>query len=407
MVSRLILWVSLAGMILALHLWVQKARGFDQGCLGLNSHAGAMVKSGCHEVSELPASHLLGVSNAAWGYAFYFGIALLAFGKILARPAVARRLHAASEVGVAAGFLYSVYLVVQMATVAHAWCALCLVSAALVTLLLLLHLSLRLRGGFQPVAEAARATEIGLAVGGLFLMSGLLVGVLVFVNRLGTRSLTEGQAGRDLKVFVGAVLPSFIDETKLAEMRACRFEWSAPALDLGKFVSSETPFIGDAAALRVVLFVDPNCPHCRDYFPEFMAAAEKQQGRAGFTVVPRVLWPESIPQACALKLAEGSGKYFDLWRMMFARQPGPRKGMDAEQIAALFRELGLDATDLPARLAAVRPAVEAQTEAFRRSGVTYVPAVFFEGRQVWSENQGADCLGRLVERVRAGAVKLR
>ena len=98
MINRLILWLALAGMILTLHLWIQKSRGFDQGCLGLATHADVVIEKGCREVSELPGGHLFGVSNAAWGYAFYFTVALLAFGKIVSAPIWARRMHAASEV---------------------------------------------------------------------------------------------------------------------------------------------------------------------------------------------------------------------------------------------------------------------------------------------------------------------
>lgn len=406
MIPRLILWLSLAGMILALHLWVQKARGFDQGCLGLSTHAEVAPETGCRAASELPSSHLFGVSNAAWGYAFYFAVALLAFGKIIAQPAWARRLHAASEAAVAVAFLYSLYLVFQMSA-ARAWCVLCLCSAALVTVLAGLHLRLRVRGGFRPVEESARGQELGAAVGGLFAMTGVLVGVLLFVDRLGTRPLEQGETGRELRRAIGRSLPLFIDDVKLQEMRACRFDWSAPKLDLGVFVGPDTPFVGEARALRVVLFVDPNCPHCAEYFPQFMAAAEKLKERAGFTVVPRVLWSESIPQAAALKLAEGSGKYFELWRAMFERQPGPRHGMTTEQIAALFRELGLDATNLEQRLAAARSAVEQAQAAAQAGGIDFAPAVYFEGRQVWAGNQTPACLERLVERVRSGAVKLK
>ena len=152
MINRLILWLSLLGMILTLHLWIQKARGFDQGCLGLATHSESVVEGGCNEVSRLPGSHLLGVSNAAWGYAFYFGLALLSFTKIIVSPSRARQLHRLGEIAVTAAFLYSIYLVYQMGFVAHAWCLLCIGSAVLVTLLLGLHLWLRRRGGFTPVS---------------------------------------------------------------------------------------------------------------------------------------------------------------------------------------------------------------------------------------------------------------
>ena len=35
MLNRVILFLSLAGMILAIHLWIQHERNFDKGCWGL------------------------------------------------------------------------------------------------------------------------------------------------------------------------------------------------------------------------------------------------------------------------------------------------------------------------------------------------------------------------------------
>lgn len=405
MINRVIFWLSLAGMILALHLWIQKARDFDQGCFGTSKPA--VVASGCTEVSALPSSHLFGVSNAAWGYAFYFTLALISFAKILAPPERARRLHRVGEALVAGGFLYSVYLVGVMVVVAHAVCLLCLTSALLVTTLLILHAVLRRRGGFQPVAEAARGLEVALAGGGAFAAAGVLVGVLLFVNRLGTRPLDAGSEGRELTRIIGNTLPKFIDPEKLATMRTCRFEWSVPPLDLSKFISPATPFRGKPDGVRIMVFVDPNCGHCRAYLPTFLAAMEKFKDRARFTIVPRVLWDQSIPQAAALKLAEGSGKYFELWQTMFDRQVGPRNGMSTEQIAGIFRELGIDATDLDRRIAALRPAILAAKGEAELARMDAVPAVYFEQRQVWVENEGLDCLGTLLERVESGFVKLR
>lgn len=404
MLHRLILWLSLAGMVLALHLWIQKARGFDQGCLGL-SKPELVDTAGCQEVGALPASHLFGVSNAAWGYAFYFGLALLSFGRIVVRQGTARRLHALGEAATAGAFLYSVYLVYQMGFVAHAWCVLCLTSAGLVTVLLALHVAIRRRGGFLPVEDAARGEELGRAAGALFAAVGVLVAVLLFVDRLGTRPLDQGSTAKEVERLVGEVLPDYIDPAKLAEMRTCRFDRDAPVLAPGVFTGPTTPFLGAAGGPEVIVFYDPNCPHCKKYHATFLRVAETYKDRARFTVLPRLLWNQSILQAEALKLAESGGKYFELWQRMFDLQPGPRKSLTLEQIAGLFRELGLDATDLEQRLEAAKPAVLAARAAVKRAGINSVPAVYIDGRNVWTMNRGEDCLGRLIERVRSRAVK--
>ena len=131
---------------------------------------------------------------------------------------------------------------------------------------------------------------------------------------------------------------------------------------------------------------------------------EKYRDRARFTVLPRLLWEQSIPQAEALKLAEDSGKYFEVWEAMFAHQAGPRKGLGVAQIAELFHGLGLDTTDLEQRLAAQRPAVLAVRDEEKRAGIDSVPMVFIDGRRVWQFNRSEDCLGTLIERVSSGAV---
>ena len=397
MINRLILWLSLAGMILALHLWVQKARGFDQGCLGMSKPV-FVSEGGCAEVSDLPASHLLGVSNAAWGYSFYFGLAVLSFAKLFTRPMWARRLHQVGEIAVAGALLYSGYLVFQMGFVAHAWCVLCLTSAALVTTLAVLHAVLRGRGGFQPIGEQARATELALATGGLFVASGLLVAVLLFVNRIGTRPLDQGNTAKEIERLVGESLPVYIDAQKLQEMRACHIDWNAPTLPPGKFVRDGTPGFGAKDGIRVVLFYDPNCAHCREHFTKaFSPLLEKFGDRARFFVLPRMLWDYSSNQVAALRLAESTDKYLEVWRGMFAAQK-EKEGMSVPEIAALFTRLGLDASNLEARLGALQGELQAQRDLARESGIDAVPAVFINGRRVWRANMTPDCIGILIDR---------
>lgn len=405
MTNRLIFWLSLAGMILSLHLWIQKARGFDQGCFGLSKPT-LVEPDGCREVSDLPASHLLGVSNSAWGYAFYFGVALLAFAQIVATPEWVRRSHIASEVAVTLALLYSIYLLGAMA-VANSYCLLCLASTGLVTALFALHGVSRFRGRGLPSTEATRSRELAYASIGAFGASGLLVAVLLFVNRLGTRPLDQGIEGRELRRVVGRSLPYFIDGEKLYAMRACRMEWSIPPLDLHKFVGPTTPFIGKAGGVRVILFVDPNCPHCKEYITGFLQVAERLKDQARFAVLPRMIWEESAAQIAALKLAEGSEKYFALWQAMFDRQPGPHRSMTPLQIAELFRDLGLDVTNLDERIARLRPTVLGDAKVASAAGLDAVPLVYLEMRQVWRQNNSPECLAVLIDRVNSGVIRLR
>jgi uncharacterized membrane protein/protein-disulfide isomerase len=394
--NRVIFWLALAGMILAVHLWIQKARGFDQGCLGLAKPT-AVGAGGCREIDALPASHLFGVSNAAWGFAFYFGIALLSLAKIVTAPSWARRLHLCSEAGVSLGLAYSGYLVFTMLFASKVACILCLASALLVFTLFVVHVLIRARGGFQPLADASRGIELGFACVGTFTAVGLLVVVVLFVNRVGTRPLAQGTTAQELENVVGSALEVYIDGEKLEEMRACHFDRRAPALDLEQFITPSTPFIGKPDGVPVLVFSDPNCEICRSFHAEFVRAVDKFRDRARFTIVPRVIWDESVVEVAALKLAENSGKYFELWQAFFDRPSEQDKGMTVAQIGDLFRKLGLDTTNLESRLEAARPGVLEAREKAKASGIDLVPAVYIGTRKVWGHNRGVDCLGKLIE----------
>lgn len=403
MLERVILWLALAGMVLAVHLWIQKARGFDQGCLGVLKPIVVDDASGCQEVGALPASHLFGVSNAAWGYAFYFGMALIALGKLIVGARAACRLHRLSEAVTAAALVYSGYLVFQMAFVAHAWCVLCSVSAGLVVALAATHGAIRWRGGYRPVAAEHRLLEFGWAGSALFAGVGLLLGVVLFVNRLGTRPLTQGHTGEELEEFVEGRIAATFDPQKFAEIRACRFAPGAKPVELEKLIGADMPFLGRADGVSVVVFMDPNCGHCRNYFPVWRELAERAGQRGRFMVIPVRLWPGSTDQIAALKLAEKSGKYFELWQRMFEATKDGRRFLSLEAIAGIWRELGLDAAGLAERIVALRPAVEAQNAQLAKAGIRSAPTVFVGGREVWRRNRSADCLGRLIERVEGQA----
>lgn len=383
-------------MVLAIHLWVQKARGFDQGCLGLQKPV-MVVDSGCREVSELPSSHLLGVSNAAWGFAFYTGIALLSLARLAASPSWFGRLNWVTVGCTGAGVLYSGYLVVAMLQSAAGVCLLCLCSAVLVTILFVLAVVLWRRERGQPLADAERLRELCFALLGIFFAGATLVGVLVFVNRLGTRPLDQGSSAHELQSIVGRALPLFIDEQRLREMQACRFDpWLEP-LDLDKLVPRKLPSLGRQDGLTMAIFYDPSCPHCADHYPQMRALAERQKERLRMVIIPRLIFDRSLVPIAALRLAEPSGKYYELWDRLLASPAADDAGAPGvPQIAEHFRALGLDVTALEKRLADAQAEVLAETRRLSSAGISGTPTVLIGGHRVLSGSLSPSCLERLI-----------
>lgn len=136
--DRIVFGVALIGLLTATHLAVQQARDFEAGCTGtslvrtVGQAAGG--GSGCGTVVESAAGTFLGVSNIVWGFLFYGSLALvsLARGALGWRRRILGRLR---ELVVTIGFGYTGFLIYYQAAVLDAFCALCLISAVLVTVL--------------------------------------------------------------------------------------------------------------------------------------------------------------------------------------------------------------------------------------------------------------------------------
>jgi protein-disulfide isomerase/uncharacterized membrane protein len=363
------LMIGLLGLALTIHLWIQKERGFAQGCWGIAAGSPAAAGADCTNKRLEAAAELFGVPTVAWGYGFYVMIAGLALGKVLLPPQWARRCHSLSEMVVGAAFPYTGYLVYFQAFVAHAYCPLCLVSAGLVTALLVIHIVQHVRGGFEPVPDAMRAWEAGWAAVITFAGAGLLMGLLVFVDGIGgVRSQ-------------GARSPA-----------AARV---VPPLNLKDWLTADAPLVGTKSGPSVVAFFDPNCPHCAGTYATVMKVAEHHGDQAGVYVLPRALWDYSILQVQALELARRSGKYHEMWRLQFEkRQKG---GMKFKQVEQLFQELGLDITGLDRRLEEVKPVVLAERKKAEAAGLNSTPAIYVNGVAVAGPNRTETGLVELIE----------
>ncbi len=402
MFNRLILLFSLLGMVLALHLWVQKERNFDQGCWGVGQPGAVGAASsaqGCTNTELQKASELFGVSVAAWGYAFYFFVGAMALGKVLLPETAARRCHSASEVAVALAFPYSCYLVYVQAFVAQAWCPLCLVSAGLTTALFAIHAYQFGKGGHEPIAEAARPAEIGYAAGMGFVAMGALAALMIIVNQVGTRRFDEGENAKQFTAMVGRSLPTFIEPSRLMEMKPALVNREMAPLRQEEWLAEDTPVAGHREGVKVVAFLDPNCPSCTADFSRLMTLAKQGKERVALSVFSRVLWDYSLLQSQALELARQEGKYFEMWALQFERRK--QGGLKLPDIEKLFDELGLSTAGLEERLAAVRPAVVAARDRAKAAGINGTPTIFIEGAAVDNSSRDERSLSKLIEQAAA------
>jgi len=394
----MIFLVSVLGMALTLHLWIQKERNFDQGCWGAGAAAPASHVAGCQDERLANASKWCGVSVAGLGYLFFLAMALLSFSKNIVPPKWEQRCHGVASLLVGSALPIALYFVgIQIE--AQAYCPLCLLTSALILTLFGLYVSTWRRASVSPTPEPLRRREVGYASGIVLAGGGLTVAMLLFVDQIGIRRLDAAAEARQIEAVMEQALPRLLPAAQLAMPRS-RSPGEAPKrLKLEDWVDSMTPALGKPGGVDVVFFLDPNCPTCQGSFAIFLRLAEKYRGSARFYLLGRPLWDYSILQISALELAKASGKYFELWQAQFDHQK--RGGMVATDIAVLYKNLGLNSTDLSARLDSAYPAVFDLRAKAQSAGINSTPTVFVDSEFVGAWARTEANLGRLIEQAAA------
>lgn len=377
-INRLMFVLALLGLLDVTHLWVQQQRQFAEGCFGVASLAPLEKAFDCAAVVQSAAGTFLGVSNTIWGGLFYAAIALLS-ALALGLPAHRRLVPKLLRSGLLLwGLLYTLYLLYYQTFVLATFCALCLVSAALVLAMAGLQayelFSQRLK--LMERTETLRTERWALGVlAGIVL---LLMGADVYWGRSETATATVAEA----------------QETE----QTCAFDTERPPVRFYRdLISKNDPTVGNPEAPVVVIeYLDPNCPHCKQLHPVMSELVARYGLQAYFVFKPIPLWDFSIPQVVALYAAAREGKYEAMLEAQFARQR--QGGLTLEELQAIAREIGMNPEQLTRQLQdkALSDYALQQRQQAGMIGVRGVPTVLINGRFVAGASRTVECLGQLI-----------
>ena len=404
LLRRLIVGVALLGVLVVTHLALQKAlNGFAYGCSGLAGDIGTLdltagpAEGGCAGVTSGPYANFLGVSNIIWGFLFYGVLTLLRFGYVATAN---DRLRLASFGFVGIGMGYTAYLVYLQAVVIQSFCALCMTSAVLVTLLLILHIleHRKVNSAAPAPRRAAPEPATGMAafrpyvpILGLFVV--LLGADVVLAQRGGERAAAdETKIPLNQLVAAGAQANAANVDTG----GACEFDPNmAPISNFSAFTVG-TSEGASGSPMQVVEIFDPNCPHCAALGSSLDEVIAENGEAAEFFYVPYPLRQESLGQVVALKVAEEQGKFLELKDEMFRRQD-TSWGMTLPELVSTVNAVGMDGAAFEAMIKdqdALQPyldAIQEQADAVAASfaspdGGISVPKLAINGRIVAPTN---------------------
>ncbi len=416
-IDRIVFLLVLLGVLTTVHLWIQQNRGFDRGCLGVAMSDSIEENFDCKSVLLSDAGTFMGIPNTVSGHIFYDLLVLLSLAIIFVEAGKVALLKNIRSVLILGGFGYTCYLVYFQYFVLGEFCALCLISAAVVTLLLITQILDRLLTG---QIHSSRTKSIHLK--NELIMTLTLLALTVFLSAADVhyfrgldileKNKTD-QAGSDLNhgsepntgdttATNGKDNPETTIGIKPIEKADCEYHQTLEPVEEWELqISPRDPFKGNPNASVVVFeYFDPNCPHCKKLHDIIGSVEVKYRSKVQFIYKPFPLWSYSIPQIQALYLAEDAHKFFEMLDRQFELQQHG-KGLSNEQLGEIADEIGMDGNHLIKQLQNKQYAnlVLAQRKAARSIGIRSAPVVMINGKFIASNSRTDACISQFIEDV--------
>ena len=376
----LLLAMFTGGLTISLHLWAQKERDFSRGCWGIGQPLDHEI-NGCNDPIMEAKGQFLGLKLAPVGALYFLITTVLSFASIHGNGKVASLSRYIVSLGTSIAAPFALYLIATQIRYSK-YCPLCL----LVSTLIIGALLVIIKEWRQPIGvlEPTNPQFLMSGIGALYyyLTIILLVGIFI-VNLPQSKSMDRiNSAGTS-----GSKLP--VTEALRRE------EYTDRIIDMSRWFRDDRTKIG-SGAVAVLLFLDPNCPHCEQSFGAFMQLSHDLNSEATFSLQSYPIWAYSYLQVAALQVAKKENKYFDMWSAQFAIQR--RGGLDHSTIIDLFKKLSINSSDYKSSLELVNPSVFNDREACRKSGVSGTPAWFINGRAVGQAHFGREQISILIRK---------
>jgi protein-disulfide isomerase/uncharacterized membrane protein len=380
--------LAMLGVLVVVHLLIQRARNFDRGCLGMPGLESEQMAFDCSAVVTSGVGSFLGLSNITWGLGFYLTVAVLTLAIFGLQPHLRRWVHAGRLGGLTGGTAYSFYLVYVQVEVLEALCALCLFSAALVGLLFAGQVLLLVRDFQLP--ETTMSTRLFKRDLTIYVYLAALAAVLVGADFAYFGSLDPApneQATAQQRQFSGA---------------ACQLDSQKESVqDPSSLVSFQDVRKGTSdASVTVVEYFDPNCPHCKTFHETMSTLVSEYQDEVQFVYKPFPLQGASLPEIQALYVANQEGKFSEMLNAQYARQS--RSGIDAQDLRAIASEIGMNPDVLMSRIEQdkYRQMILKERKRAIQIGVDSTPTVLVNGHFVGSRS--LECMEMFIERAQNG-----
>ena len=377
---KLIFIFSILGILTTVHLYLMNERGFDRGCFGFETSEQVEDTFDCESVID-QGLKIMGMSNIFWGFLFYSAIMALGLIPIFFKKLNLDFYKNIKNYLIIFGFLYSAYLAYHQHFIIEEYCALCLISGVISTILFILFiLSPKNVKSYQMEYNKIHYIII-LVIG--FLFAGI---EYYYFNVLNKKS----------EKIVSSEIESKIEDSENFE---CSFNEKKPYVKNYKDLISDIDIkYGNPNSDNVIIEIfDPNCTHCKKLHHEMKNIIEAFENDFFIVIKSNPLWNHSLQQIQALYIAKDYGKFDEMLNEQFERQK-PGKGLNLDQLKEIADLIGLDSDLMTKRIkkADFLNHIIQENQRVRKAGITSAPTLLLNGKTIASKSRNVDCIKELL-----------
>ena len=377
---KLIFIFSILGILTTVHLYLMNERGFDRGCFGFETSEQVEDTFDCESVID-QGLKIMGMSNIFWGFLFYSAIMVLGLIPVFFKKLNLDFYKNIKNYLIIFGFLYSAYLAYHQHFIIEEYCALCLISGVISTILFILFiLSPKNVKSYQMKFNNIHYIII-LVIG--FLFAGI---DYYYFNVLNKKSE---------KIEISETEPKIED----SENFECSFNEKKPYVKNYKDLISDIDIkYGNPNSDNVIIEIfDPNCTHCKKLHHEMKNIIKEFENDFFIVIKPNPLWNHSLQQIQALYIAKDYGKFDEMLNEQFERQK-PGKGLNLDQLKEIADLIGLDSDLMTKRIkkADFLNHIIQENQRVRKAGITSAPTLLLNGKTIASKSRNVDCIKELL-----------
>tara|TARA_B100001029_G_C15054657_1_gene453401 strand:+ start:752 stop:1831 length:1080 start_codon:yes stop_codon:yes gene_type:complete len=354
-------------------------RGFDQGCFGFESTQHVEDTFDCESVIDKGLT-ILGMSNIFWGFCFYMAITFLCLLPSLINNSI--NFHKYRKILIIVGFFYSIYLAYQQHFILNEYCALCLISGVISTILFILIFINQKYGNKNKSVPELKILYIWILFIGLIFASA----DYYYFNFINIKSNSTENS-------------NFKNTKQKDNQLECNYNNKKPFVKNYKSLISDFDIkFGNPNSNNIIIEIfDPNCTHCKSLHEEMYNIISSFQDDVYIVIKPNPLWNKSLQQIQALFIANELGKFKEMLDEQFKRQK-PGKGLNLNEIKEIAELIGIDSKKIINRIkkADFLNHIIQENKKVKKFGITSAPTLLLNGKTIASRSRNTNCIGKLI-----------